>query len=96
MTCARAERPRLPSRSRTIRHRLAAADGRERRQGQIRRAARQPRGRGKLVAARTSRTAFEVLKKCKAADAPTWAEPALSGNRVFVKDVDSVALGTID
>jgi len=47
---------------------------------------------GELVVARSSTTAFEPLKKYKVSANETWAQPAISGNRVFVKDVTSLTL----
>ena len=49
---------------------------------------------GELVIFRTSRTGFEVVKRYKVADTDTWAQPALSGNRIFVKDLSSLTLWT--
>lgn len=49
-----------------------------------------------LTVARSSRTAFEPLKKYTVAESATWAQPAISGNRVFVKDVSSLALWTMN
>jgi len=51
---------------------------------------------GDLVVARSSKTAFEQIKKYKVADGETWAEPSLSGNRIFVKDLNSVTLWTLN
>jgi len=50
----------------------------------------------KLVVARESRTAFDVVKRYKVADEQTWSQPAISGNRIFVKDVSTLALWTIN
>jgi outer membrane protein assembly factor BamB len=47
---------------------------------------------GEFVVARNSQTAFEPLKKYKVSSNETWAQPAISGNRVFVKDVTSLTL----
>ena len=47
---------------------------------------------GEFVVARNSQTAFEPLKKYKVSSNETWAQPAISGNRVFVKDVSSLTL----
>ena len=47
---------------------------------------------GELVIARSSQTAFEPVKRYKVSANETWAHPAISGNRVFVKDVTSLAL----
>jgi hypothetical protein len=49
-----------------------------------------------LIVAKSSRTAFEPIKRYTVADSATWAQPAISGNRVFVKDVSSLALWTVD
>ena len=51
---------------------------------------------GELIVARNSRTAFEPLHKYKLSDAATWAQPSYSGNRVFVKDVSTLALWTLN
>jgi outer membrane protein assembly factor BamB len=47
---------------------------------------------GELVIARNSQTAFEALRKYKVSANETWAQPAISGNRVFVKDVTALTL----
>ena len=49
-----------------------------------------------LIVARGSRTGFEPLKRYTVADSPTWAQPALSGQRIFVKDAASLTLWTLD
>ena len=51
---------------------------------------------GELVVARNSTTAFEPLKRYKVAETETWTQPVISGNRVFVKDVSSLALWTLN
>jgi len=51
---------------------------------------------GELIVARNSRTAFEPLHRYKVSDAATWAQPSYSGNRVFVKDVSTLALWTLN
>ncbi len=51
---------------------------------------------GELIVARASSTAFEPLQRYKVAETPTWAPPAISGNRVFIKDLSSLALWTIN
>lgn len=45
---------------------------------------------GELVVARASRTGFEPVRRYVVAASETWAQPAISGNRVFVKDVASL------
>ena len=49
---------------------------------------------GELVVLPVNQKAFEPLRRYKVAEAATWAQPAISGNRVFVKDVSSLALWT--
>jgi outer membrane protein assembly factor BamB len=51
---------------------------------------------GELVILRASRTGFEPLRRYKVAEAETWAQPAISGNRIFVKDVSTLALWTLN
>ncbi|MQA28441.1 MAG: PQQ-binding-like beta-propeller repeat protein [Luteitalea sp.] len=51
---------------------------------------------GELVVIRHSRTGFDPIARYEVATSATWAQPAISGNRVFVKDVSSLALWTID
>ena len=47
---------------------------------------------GELVIVRGSQTAFEPVRRYTVATTETWAPPAISGNRVFVKDVGTLAL----
>lgn len=49
-----------------------------------------------LVIFRGSRTGFEPLGRYEVASSATWAQPAISGNRVFVKDVSTLALWTVE
>ena len=49
-----------------------------------------------LIVARSSRIEFEPLKRYTLADSPTWAQPAVSGNRIFVKDFSSLTLWSLD
>ena len=51
---------------------------------------------GELVVVRNSRTGFDVLARYDVAASETWAQPAISGDRVFVKDVSTLALWTVD
>jgi outer membrane protein assembly factor BamB len=51
---------------------------------------------GELVVFRSSQTAFEPLHRYKVAETETWTQPAISGNRVFVKDVSTLALWTLN
>ena len=49
-----------------------------------------------LVIFRGSRTGFEPLGRYEVASSATWAQPAISGNPVFVKDVSTLALWTVE
>jgi len=49
-----------------------------------------------LVVLRSSRSGFDVAKRYEVAKSATWAQPALSGNRVFVKDETAVTLWTVN
>jgi outer membrane protein assembly factor BamB len=49
-----------------------------------------------LVVARANPKQFEILKRYTVADSATWAQPVLSGQRVFVKDVSSISLWTLN
>jgi outer membrane protein assembly factor BamB len=51
---------------------------------------------GELLVARNSKTAFEPLHRYKVSEAATWTQAAYSGNRVFVKDVSTLALWTLN
>jgi outer membrane protein assembly factor BamB len=51
---------------------------------------------GELVVARASTTAFEPLRRYKVAEAATWTQPVLSGNRILVKDVSTLTLWTLN
>jgi len=45
-----------------------------------------------LIIARSSRNGFEPLKRYTVAESSTWAQPAISGKRIFIKDVASLTL----
>ena len=49
-----------------------------------------------LIVARVGPKGFETVRTYTVADSATWAEPTISGNRVFVKDVSSLALWTVN
>src|SRR5262249_33088003 len=49
-----------------------------------------------LIVARSSRNDFEPLRRYTVADSPTWAQPAISGNRIFVKDLASLTLWALN
>jgi outer membrane protein assembly factor BamB len=51
---------------------------------------------GELVVMRVDRSGFEPVRRYKVADADTWTQAAYSGNRIFVKDVTSLTLWTVN
>ena len=51
---------------------------------------------GELVVSRVTPTASEPFRRYKLAEAETWAQPVISGNRVLVKDLSSLALWTLN
>jgi outer membrane protein assembly factor BamB len=51
---------------------------------------------GELMVARSTPGGFEPLKTYTVADSATWAPPVISGNRVFVKDISTLALWTLN
>ena len=50
---------------------------------------------GELIVARSSRTAFNPLMRYTVAESATWAQPAISGQRIFIKDVSTLALWSL-
>jgi outer membrane protein assembly factor BamB len=51
---------------------------------------------GELMIARSGANGLETLRSYTVADSATWAQPVVSGRRLFVKDVASLALWTFD
>ena len=51
---------------------------------------------GELVIVRHSRTRFDPIARYEVATSATWTQPVISGTGVFVKDVSSLTLWTID
>ena len=49
-----------------------------------------------LVVLRDGRSAFDPIARYDVADSSTWTQPALTGNRVYVKDVDTLTLWTVE
>jgi outer membrane protein assembly factor BamB len=49
-----------------------------------------------LVGTAAPERGFTATRKYQVADSAVWAQPAISGNRIFVKDVSTLALWTID
>jgi len=48
-----------------------------------------------LIVARSSRAGFEPIARYTVADTATWAQPAISGDRIFVKDARALTLWTV-
>jgi outer membrane protein assembly factor BamB len=48
-----------------------------------------------LVIARPNTASFDVVRRYTVADSPTWAHPIVDGNRLFVKDAESLTLWTV-
>jgi outer membrane protein assembly factor BamB len=48
-----------------------------------------------LIVGRVSRSGFQELKRYRVADAATWSAPAISGNRILVKDASAVTLWSV-
>jgi outer membrane protein assembly factor BamB len=51
---------------------------------------------GQLMIGRSRPGGFEPLKTYTVAESATWAPPVISGDRVFVKDVSTLALWTLN
>ena len=51
---------------------------------------------GDLIVARTNRTGFTQVTRYEVSDSTTWAQPTISGNRLFIKDESSVTLWTVE
>lgn len=49
-----------------------------------------------MVVLKASRTAFEPVRRYEVATSPTWAQPAIVGDRFYVKDVSTLALLTLE
>ena len=49
-----------------------------------------------LLIARSGARGLETVKTYSVADSATWSAPAVSGRRLFVKDVGTLTLWTMD
>jgi outer membrane protein assembly factor BamB len=49
-----------------------------------------------LLVVRANPKQFEVTKRYQVANSATWAQPVLSGQRVFVKDLNAISLWTLN
>ncbi len=50
---------------------------------------------GELIAFRANDHAYDELARYKVSESPTYSYPVISGNRVIVKDKDSLSLWMI-
>ena len=51
---------------------------------------------GELIVTRASRERLDVVARYTVSDTATWAQPAISGNRIFIKDTNTLTLWTVD
>ena len=51
---------------------------------------------GELLVLRANPKEYEVVKRYQVATSATWAQPVLSGQRVFVKDLHAISLWTLN
>jgi outer membrane protein assembly factor BamB len=51
---------------------------------------------GQLIVARASRDSFQAVGRYTVSETSTWAQPAISGKRIFIKNASSIALWTIE
>ena len=49
-----------------------------------------------LIVGQASAAGFEEVRRYDVADTATWAQPTISGSRVFVKDTSTLTLWTFD
>jgi hypothetical protein len=47
---------------------------------------------GEMVVMKASRSAMNVVRRYDVADSQTWAQPAISGTRLYVKDIAHLTL----
>ena len=51
---------------------------------------------GELIVAKASRESFQPIARYTVSTSATWAQPAISGTRMFVKDVKSLSLWSVE
>jgi outer membrane protein assembly factor BamB len=51
---------------------------------------------GELMVAKSNPAGLETFRRYTVADSPTWAQPAISGGRLFVKDLTNLSLWTLN
>jgi hypothetical protein len=49
-----------------------------------------------LIVARANPKQLDILKRYDVADSATWAQPVLSGQRLFIKDLSAISLWTLN
>ncbi len=49
-----------------------------------------------LIVAKANRDRFEPLKRYTVAESATWAQPVITGKRIFIKDANFLTLWTVD
>ena len=50
---------------------------------------------GELIVGRVNGSKFDEVRRYKVSDTATWAQPAISGSRIFVKDASAITLWTL-
>jgi hypothetical protein len=55
-----------------------------------------PTALGELIVARAARERFEPIARYPVSESATWAQPAISGNRIFIKDAAWLTVRTIE
>lgn len=48
-----------------------------------------------FIVAQRSRSGFEMIRRYTVANAATWAQPVLSGNRILIRDVSAVTMWSV-
>ncbi len=51
---------------------------------------------GVLLVLKASRSALDVVRRYSVATSATWTQPTISGNRLYVKDISTLALWTLN
>jgi hypothetical protein len=51
---------------------------------------------GELIVVRARRESLQPIARYAVSETATWAQPAISGNRIFIKDTASLTLWTVE
>ena len=51
---------------------------------------------GELIVARANPRSFQPIARYTVSESATWAQPTISGNRIFIKDATSLSLWTVE